>query len=319
MVDGTPLKYWLALSVLLHLAFLAVASMVPWTSPRKEDVMIVDLADLPRSPEFTPPKPGILREAQPSPPPKPLPKPPPREKPRVPPPDKLTGRVPDLPVDPDLPPEKTFPEPPAKETQARPPGREAPPRTARAGETPPEAGPTPADSSPLPEPGPPQSLRDITPTLGRMVMAKTERGAGRGEENSSGSAAGTGGKAAERGEFTEERGGGAHLTALNAPEIQYISYFAGIKRKIELIWQYPQEAAAAGIQGDLVVDFIIGRSGDLVSVELLRGSGSKILDDEAIGSIRMAAPYHPIPERYKIPDLRIRAHFVYEMHSLRIR
>lgn len=150
-------------------------------------------------------------------------------------------------------------------------------------------------------------------------MAKKDAGAGRGEEKSTGSAVGTGAKASETGEFSEERGGGAHLTALNAPEIQYISYFAGIKRKIELIWQYPQEAAAAGIQGELVVDFTIGRNGNLESVELLEGSGHKILDDEAIGSIRLAAPYHPIPERYGIPNLKIRAHFVYEMHSFRIR
>ena len=123
----------------------------------------------------------------------------------------------------------------------------------------------------------------------------------------------------EKGAISEEGGGGTHLTALNAPEIQYISYFASIKRKIELVWQYPQEAAVAGIQGTLTVDFVIGRNGTLQSVQLLRGSGYKILDDEALGSIRKAAPYNPIPENYTIPDLRIRARFIYEMHTLTIR
>ena len=41
--------------------------------------------------------------------------------------------------------------------------------------------------------------------------------------------------------------------------------------------------------------------------------------DEAIGSIRIAAPYNPIPENYTIPNLRIRAHFIYQMHTLKIR
>jgi outer membrane biosynthesis protein TonB len=54
-------------------------------------------------------------------------------------------------------------------------------------------------------------------------------------------------------------------------------------------------------------------------VELLQGSGHKVLDDEALGSIRKAAPYNPIPDAYRIPNLRIRAHFIYEMHTLRIR
>jgi protein TonB len=75
----------------------------------------------------------------------------------------------------------------------------------------------------------------------------------------------------------------------------------------------------AGIQGTLTVDFVIGRNGTLQSVQLLRGSGYKILDDEALGSIRKAAPYNPIPENYTIPDLRIRARFIYEMHTLTIR
>ena len=46
---------------------------------------------------------------------------------------------------------------------------------------------------------------------------------------------GTGGKSTGEEGVTEEGGGGFRLTPLNAPEIQYISYFASIKRKIELV------------------------------------------------------------------------------------
>lgn len=291
----------IALSILLHLTLMVLASMIPGAPHRAEDVMVVDLADLPRSTDFLRPQPGIVEGARPKPPPPP-PKPARKEKPRLPTPRDLVGRVPDLPVNPDLPPEKEFPVPRPPAEVARP---EETPRT-------PE-GPPPAPS------GPPKSLREMTPSLGKMVMAKATPEAGRGEEKSSGSAVGTEGKAVEKGEISEERGGGAHLTALNAPEIQYISYFASIKRKIELVWQYPQEAAAAGIQGELIVDFVIGRNGNLESVNLLQGSGFKILDDEALGAIRTASPYNPIPETYAIPNLRIRAHFIYEMHALTIR
>jgi protein TonB len=312
MLDDRLLKIALGLSVLFHLTLFAMASMIRWTPPRAEDVMIVDLADLPRSTEFLRPKPGIVEGARPKPPPPP--KPVRKEMPPVPTPRDLVGRVPDLPVKPDLPPEKEFPVPRPKAAPAPSARIGEPAGTERAGEAP----PAPEEPPPAPSP-PPKSLREMTPSLGKMVMAKTTPRGGRGRENSSGNAVGTGGKAVEKGAISEEGKGGTYLTALNAPEVQYISYFASIKRKIELVWQYPYEAASAGIQGDLTVEFVISRNGNLESVTLLRGSGHKVLDDEAIGSIRTASPYNPIPESYKIPNLRIRARFVYEMHTLKIR
>ena len=142
-------------------------------------------------------------------------------------------------------------------------------------------------------------------------MARDEPSGGRGQGAAAGKAVGTGGKATGEEGVTEEGGGGFRLTPLNAPEIQYISYFASIKRKIELVWQYPYDAAVAGIEGELTVDFVIGRNGKLESVALVRGSGHKVLDDEAIRSIRMAAPFDPIPAEYKIPSLQIRGRFLY--------
>ena len=313
MHDDRFLKIAVALSLLFHLTLLAMASMIRWSPPRAEDVMVVDLADIPRSTDFLRPKPGIVEGERPKPPPPP-PKPVRKEMPPVPTPRDFAGRVPDLPVKPDLPPEKEFPVARPKEAPAPSAKIGEPARTEPGGET----QRAPEEPPPAPSP-PPKSLREMTPTLGKMVMAKTTPTGGRGQEKSSGKAAGTEGKAVEKGPISEEGKGGAYLTALNAPDIQYISYFASIKRKIELVWQYPYEAAAAGIQGDLTVEFVISRNGNLESVTLLQGSGYKMLDDEAIGSIRTASPYNPIPESYEIPNLRIRARFVYEMHSLRIR
>ncbi|MGB7970792.1 MAG: energy transducer TonB [Candidatus Deferrimicrobiaceae bacterium] len=302
MPSDRLLRNCIVLSILLHLIFMVLASMIRWTPHRADNVMVVDLADLPRSTEFLRPQPGIVEGARPKPPPPPPPKPLRKEKPQIPPPRELVGRVPDLPVNPQLPPEKEFPVPRSSDKVA--PAEEAKPAR---------------EASPPPRSAKPKSLREMTPSLGEMVMAKATPQTGRGEETSAGSAVGTGGKAVEKGAISEEGGGGTRLTALNAPEIQYISYFASIKRKIELVWQYPQDAANAGIQGELTIDFIIARDGSLESVHILQGSGYKILDDEAVGSIRIAAPYNPIPENYTIPNLRIRAHFIYQMHTLKIR
>src|SRR3970282_524566 len=227
-------------SVLLHLLVLWLVYRFPSTVHRPEEVMEIDLSDIPRATDFLPPEPGLL-EGRPPPPVRPQPS---REARKEPPaPRVLEGRVPDLPVTPGPPPE--------------------------------------------------------------------EPSGGRGQGAASGNAVGTGGATTGKVGITEEGGGGFRLTPLNAPEVQYISYFASIKRKIELVWQYPYEAAVAGIGGELILDFVIARSGAVDSIELVRGSGSKVLDDEAIRSIRTAAPFDPIPVDYKIPKLQIRGRFVY--------
>ncbi len=319
------LKYCIAVSVLFHLALAILLAVIPVAPRRADDVMVVDLADLPRSPDFLPPKPGVIEGARPKPPPPPARKEKPPERPR----EAMRGRVPDLPVNPRLAPEKEFPAAPApREPQPPRPIEEAPPatpngqsaRTARAAEQPRQPQPAaPSRSAPsATEGGAQRSLRELTPTLGKMVLAQADSRAGRGQDASRGTAAGTDAKGRDKGEIAEERGGGAHLTPLNAPEIQYISYFASIKRKIELVWQYPYDAQLAGIQGDLVVNFVIGRDGRLERVTLVDGSGHKILDEEAQRAIRAAAPFDPIPPAYKIPNLEIRGHFVYEVHTLKL-
>jgi len=295
-------------SVLLHLLVLWLAYRFPSTVRRPEEVMEIDLADIPRTTDFLPPKRGIL-EGRP-----PRVAPPPARK-EAPVPPVMQGRVPDLPVKPDLPPEESFPvkarkaEPAGEEN--RPPGKAAGGGEVKAETTPSPAAPRSAPGKSSTQGSPSKSLRDLTPSLGRMVMAREEPSGGRGQGAAAGNAVGTGGKATGKEGVTEEGGGGFRLTPLNAPEIQYISYFASIKRKIELVWQYPYEAAVAGIQGELTLDFVIERSGALKSVDLVRSSGSKILDDEAIRSLRVAAPFDPIPADYKIEKLEIRGRFVY--------
>jgi len=298
------------LSVLFHILILLLAYLFPGTPRRPEEVMEIDLADIPRATDFLPAERGILESR----PPRPAPRPPAKKE--VPVPPAMQGRVPDLPVKPDLPPEEKFP---VSARKAEPAGEAEGPKGKAAGAREPKTEPTPSPATPgsapgesrSPESAPSKSMRDLTPSLGRMVMAHREPSGGRGKGATAGDAVGTGGKATGEEGVTEEGGGGFRLTSLNAPEVQYISYFASIKRKIELVWQYPYEAAVAGIQGELTLDFVIARSGALNSVELVRSSGSKILDDEAIRSLRVAAPFDPIPADYKIERLQIRGRFVY--------
>lgn len=305
------LTYCVALSALLHVVALALATRLEWPGPRPADVMEVDLADIPRPPDFLPPQPGIVRSARPVPPPKPVP--PPAEARRTPAGEILRGRVPDLPIDPEKAPEKEFPaEAPKAESPAR---REPAPAKAAA----PAARPGGEPREPGAAPGSPKKTV-LVPSLGRMVeMARTEAGGLRGDGSSRGNAAGTEGKAkGEKGAIAEEAGGSLQAS-LETTDARYISYLAGIKRKIELTWNYPADAMYAGVQGDLTIVFVIGSAGALESVRLVRGSGHRILDDEAQRAIRAANPYNPFPKSYTVSSITITAHFVYGLTPARFR
>lgn len=106
---------------------------------------------------------------------------------------------------------------------------------------------------------------------------------------------------------------------LEAKEFQSYGYMERLKEKIESIWQYPHEAAARGIYGDLFLNFTISKNGSLESIELVRTSGYKSLDDAAIRALKDAAPYWPLPGDWKKESLTIRGHFIYNFYGIYIR
>lgn len=301
--------------MLIHVTSISFLMTIE-TEPRKDPrVAFIDLVDIPRATEIEKALPGLLDSKKVKKEKKELPVPPPALKPIPEVQDRiLKGKVPDLPVNPELPPETSFPQNAAKAES------NAPKETT--GEKKRQEEPTGSlkttESDDATRGGKIPSVKDITPTLAEMVLAAKERKT-KGKDKGAGENIGSESKPSERGEYSEIARAGTVLTPLDNPSVQYISYFASIKRKIELVWQYPFDAIQKGIQGDLVLDFAISRSGDLKRIKLVRSSGFPILDDEAMDSIKKAAPFSPIPEQYSIDELNIRANFIYEMHFLKIR
>ncbi len=67
-----------------------------------------------------------------------------------------------------------------------------------------------------------------------------------------------------------------------------------------------------GLQGRLVLKFVLNRDGSLRELKVVKSSGVDILDDAAIKAIRRAAPFYAIPK--KLGDvLSIVANFEYEL------
>lgn len=66
---------------------------------------------------------------------------------------------------------------------------------------------------------------------------------------------------------------------------------AQIRQKIERAKRYPELARRSGIEGKSFVRFRINPSGQPVDVAIKNTSGSEILDQESLATIRRAAPY----------------------------
>ena len=107
--------------------------------------------------------------------------------------------------------------------------------------------------------------------------------------------------------------------ALNTRDPQYITYFSSIKRNIEFVWEYPEAALRYGLQGKLLLQFTIIASGELESAQIIRSSGSNLLDHEALRAMKAAAPFRPIPPWIDKKRLTITASFEYLDNRLNYR
>jgi len=105
----------------------------------------------------------------------------------------------------------------------------------------------------------------------------------------------------------------------DAREYRFLLYNSRLKERIESIWVYPPYEAEHGIYGDLKIRFTIKKNGQLGSVELLRTSGHKSLDDSAIKALRDGAPYWPLPDEWGTEAYTIEGHFIYTIYGYFIR
>jgi protein TonB len=124
------------------------------------------------------------------------------------------------------------------------------------------------------------------------------------------------GKLAQKGKEETKTDNGI---TFDTQEFKYYGYMQRLKEKIEGIWRYPSDAAEKGLYGDLYVKFTIKKNGKLGTVELVRTSGHKSLDDAAIKALKDAEPYWPLPEEWGKDGLTITGHFVYSIYGTYIR
>jgi TonB family protein len=84
----------------------------------------------------------------------------------------------------------------------------------------------------------------------------------------------------------------------DAVEKEMLTYRDIIKQKIQQVRKYPAAARQKGIEGRVGISFTILRQGALKSAEVISSSGSMLLDEEAVATIKRASPFPGLPQDY---------------------
>jgi protein TonB len=182
-----------------------------------------------------------------------------------------------MPVAPPAPPEDLAPGPPQPQTESSPNEEDAPPPVAEKEQVVP---PVPVPPPPPPDEAEPQAL---PPQQAPLVEASPQP------------------PRSETSVATAPPSAEDHVTEIQGPAMGRVAAPVAAKvarweqalvAQVERFKRYPPQAR--DLFGIARVAFSIDRSGHLVGARIVSGSGSEVLDDEALATIRRAAPF-PVP------------------------
>lgn len=98
---------------------------------------------------------------------------------------------------------------------------------------------------------------------------------------------------------------------LDSDDILFGSFLRRFETAVYGVWRYPSEAARMGIQGVTPVKITFNRKGEIENVEILESSGSKILDDEVLRTLRQIGRIGSFPRSYNKDTFNLIAFFQY--------
>lgn len=80
-------------------------------------------------------------------------------------------------------------------------------------------------------------------------------------------------------------------------EYAYAAYMRAWVARVERLGNlnYPPEARERQIHGELLLTVAMNRDGTVESIDVVRSSGQKVLDDAAVQIVRMSAPFNELP------------------------
>ncbi|MDG2077552.1 MAG: energy transducer TonB [Arenicellales bacterium] len=95
---------------------------------------------------------------------------------------------------------------------------------------------------------------------------------------------------------SQELAGHTFISA-NTRESIYAAYMATWRDRVQRIGNlnYPSVVRQQRLIGSVVLEVVVGRSGNLLDIHIVKSSGRKTLDDTAIQLARLASPFAPLP------------------------
>jgi protein TonB len=164
-----------------------------------------------------------------------------------------------------------------------------------------EDAPRLAESAPVPTPRPKETAKPAGKPEKQATKSTKKPARTTARTNAPGSGGGDSADA-KRGVSEGRRDGRSASSDDNARQASAagnaaVSNYPGkVVSKLRHVLRYPPEARGRRLNGVAQVQFVVGSSGDVGSVRLARSSGSPILDEAALATVRRAAPFPPIPE-----------------------
>jgi protein TonB len=98
---------------------------------------------------------------------------------------------------------------------------------------------------------------------------------------------------------------------LNSDDILFGSFLRRFETAIYGAWRYPTEAVRLGIEGTVPVRITFNRQGKIVKAEVLESSGSRVLDDEVLRTLKEIGVVGPLPRLYDRDEFHLIAFFSY--------
>lgn len=102
---------------------------------------------------------------------------------------------------------------------------------------------------------------------------------------------------------------------INTTEYRFIGYFTSMRKAIELVWNYPLEAARKGLSGEVGLEFAISREGRASRIRVIKSSGYEVLDRAIVDAIKLASPFAPLPEGFAKERLLVSGSFRYVLNA----
>ena len=106
---------------------------------------------------------------------------------------------------------------------------------------------------------------------------------------------------------------------LNSNDVIFGSFLRRFETAVYGVWRYPQEAQLKGVEGVTPVRITFNRKGEIVNVKLLESSGSRILDEEVLRTLRQIGPMGTLPRNYDKDEFHLIAFFQYGNARSRLR